>query len=99
MRSVLSVGPDIKWFFPFVVLGEVRTSRPNSMPYGFAHWYLDAEGKLCNDTRTFYSAQGVRWAAEHLYRTHEGDCRCIAVFYWEPATVNYGVEHYAAVAS
>ncbi|WP_407358029.1 hypothetical protein LTA6_002621 [Microbacterium sp. LTA6] len=90
--DVLRVGPLLQWFFPFAVLGEVRTDRPNSMPYGLVHVYFDAEGKPQRTLRTFLSEEGARWAAEHLYRRHQRSCRCIAVWYWTPAMVNYGPE-------
>jgi len=93
MTNALRFGPRFEWLSPFAVLGEVRTSQPNRMPYGFVHAYFDAEGNLKTDVKTFYSEEGARWAAAHLYRFHEDDrCRCIAVFYWTPKTVNYGPE-------
>lgn len=92
MTGALRVGPLLKWFFPFAVLGEVRTAQPNRMPYGLAHWYFDAEGNSQRTVQTFYSEEDARWAVSWLYRTHEDDCQCAAIFYWTPATVNCGPE-------
>ena len=90
--SVLRNGPALEWFSPFAVLGEVRTARPNSIPYGLVHLYYDADGTLLTDVQTFRSEEDARWAAEHLYRVHQAGCRCELVFYWTPKTVNYGPE-------
>jgi hypothetical protein len=90
--GVLHSGPNLEWLSPFAILGEVRTDQPNRMPYGLVHWYYDAEGNPKTDVQTFYSVQGARWAAEWLYGSHQEGCRCVAVFYWTPETVNYGIE-------
>jgi len=90
--SVLRSGAPLRWFFPFAVLGEVRTARPNRMPYGLAHWYIDAEGNPRRAVQTFYSEEDARWALDWLYISHPADCRCVAVFYWTPGTVNYDGE-------
>ena len=93
---LLDVGPDFELFRGFAVLGEVRTNQPNRMPYGVVHWYFDAAGKPQRTVQTFRSVEAARWAMERLYRTHRHDCRCGAVFYWTPAMINYGIEHYEA---
>lgn len=85
-------GPDLALFVPWAVLGELRTDRPNLMPYGVAHWYFDADGDPRRTVQTFLSEEDARWAMECLYRTHEEGCRCAAIFYWTPAMVNYGAE-------
>lgn len=90
--TVLRSGAPLPWFFPFAVLGEVHTAQPNRMPYGLVHAYIDGAGDRKTDVRTFYSEEDARWAAEHLYRRHQRGCRCLVVFYWTPATVNYEPE-------
>lgn len=90
--AVLRSGPLFEWFASFAVLGEVRTHRPNSMPYGVAHWYFDAEGNQKADVRTCHSQEDARWAMEILFRRHQESCRCVAIWYWTPAMVNYGSE-------
>lgn len=90
--NVLRSGAPLEWFSPFAVLGEVVTSQPNRMPYGLVHWYFDAEGKPQTDVRTFHTESVARWAADWLYQRHQDGCRCIAVFYWTPDTVNHSVE-------
>lgn len=89
---LLDVGPDFALFTGFAALGEVRTDQPNRMPYGVVHWYFDAAGKPQRSVQTFLSVEDARWAMERLYRTHQEGCRCAAVFYWTPKTVNYGSE-------
>jgi hypothetical protein len=88
----LSSGPAFDWFRGFAVLGEVRTAQPNRMPYGVVHWYFDAAGTPRQTVRTFRNVEAARWALMDLFRTHQEGCRCAAVFYWTPKTVNYGPE-------
>lgn len=91
-RAVLRSGPPFEWFYPWAVGGEVRTDQPNRQPYGVVHLYLDAEGNPHRDIQTFYSPEDARVALDVLYAAHPDYCRCMAVFYWAPEYVNYGVE-------
>jgi hypothetical protein len=99
MYEVLRRGAPLRWFEPFAVLGEVRTERPGAMPFGLAHVYYDAKGNRKTDVRTFHTEEDARWALEILYRRHRKSCRCLCIFYWTPAMVNYGIEHEEAVDS
>ena len=90
--TVLDIGANWAWFLPWAVLGEVRTDRPSRMPYGVAHWYYDATGNPRQTVRTFQREEDARGVLEYLYRTHQEGCRCVAVFYWTPMTVNYSPE-------
>lgn len=89
---VLRSGPNLEWFFPWAVLGEVHTDQPNRMPYGVAHWYYDAAGSPQHTVHTFQGEEDARWALAHLYRNYQEGCRCVAVFYWTPTMVNYSLE-------
>lgn len=92
MFNVLRDGAPLDWFAPFAVLGEVRTSQPEHMRYGLVHAYYDADWNRQTDVKTFSSEEDARWQMEVLYRRHRKSCRCICVFYWTPAMVNYGPE-------
>jgi hypothetical protein len=89
---LLEVGPDFELFRGFASLGEVRADNPNLIRFGVVHWYFDADGNPRRTVQTFLNVESARWALEHLYRTHPDDCRCVAIFYFTPAMVNYGAE-------